>query len=129
MSKWTPQTDEPALTLAAIRWYAMSIEKLATDLYLTNRDEYPAVQAILSSAFKELGKLRGYCIEGAQGKGAKARRPAGQWADQLVAETHAGGGGLPKPKAFSAAAEDGCAPGYVNCNGVCLPECDNVAEY
>ena len=107
MSKWTPQNDEPALTLAAIRWYGMSIEKLAMDLYVTNKEQYPSVKRILSTALTELGKLRGYCIEGASS-------------------------GAPAPKPMSAMAEgenDGCGPGYVNCNGVCLPDCENIAEY
>lgn len=140
MSKWTPQNDEPALTLAAIRWYAMSIEKLASDLYISNREMYPDVKAVLSSAFKELGRLRGYCVPDGAAKDeaskaevskGKQRWPAGRWADKLRAESYASSGGAPLPKPMSVAAEeqDGCAPGYVDCNGVCLPECDNVAEY
>jgi len=138
MSKWSPQNDEPALTLAAIRWYAVSLEKLATDLYITNREMYPDVKAVLSTAFKELGRLRGYCVPDAansetsktgMSKG-KQRWPAGGWADKLQAESYASAGTpAPKPMSLSAEAADGCAPGYVDCNGVCLPECDNVAEY
>ena len=146
MSKWSPQNDEPALTLAAIRWYALSLEKLATDLYVTDRNMYPEVQAVLSKAFIELGKLRGYCIpsgnaQAAGGKGDKARPPrfpAGRWADKLQAEKlgaaesygAAGAtGATPRSAEFAAQSEDGCSPGYVYCNGVCLPECDNIAEY
>ena len=137
MSKWTPQNDEPALTLAAIRWYAMSLEKLAADLYITNREMYPEVRAVLSTAFKELGRLRGYCVpDAATGDASKAgtskgkRWPAGRWADQLQAESYASSGGAPTPKPMSLSADsEGCAPGYVDCNGVCLPECDNLGEY
>ena len=97
MSKWSPQNDKPALTLAAIRWYGISIEKLAMDLYLTHPSRYPAVQAILGDAMEKLGKMRNEF----QGQ---------------------------KPM-WNAAEEDGCGPGYVNCNGVCLPECDQISEY
>lgn len=128
MSKWNPQDDEPALTLAAIRWYAMSLEKLATDLYLTNREDYPAVQGVLSTAFKELGRMRGYCVENARSKTPVQRVPAGRWADQLV-ESKVEDGQKPQIRKFMLSADDGCGPGYVNCNGICLPECDNVAEY
>jgi hypothetical protein len=145
MSKWTPQNDEPALTLAAIRWYGLSIEKLATDLYLTNREMYPDVKEILSTAFTALGQLRGYCIPEAENgeagataasKTGKGRWPAGRWADRLRAEgaTYASDSHpLPKPLNVAGeqggSSEDGCAPGYVDCNGVCLPECDRIAEY
>lgn len=144
MSRWTPQNDEPALTLAAIRWYAMSLEKLAMDLYITNREMYPDVKAILATAFEELGALRGYCVpEGASAgrrakpaAASKPRYPAGQWASTLAEQQMAkvegyasGGGSLPQPLNFTAEYEDGCGPGYVNCDGVCLPQCDSVAEY
>lgn len=58
MSKWTEQNDQPALTLAAIRWYAMSIEKLAQDLYVTRPSMYPSVQAALDKAMANLEALR-----------------------------------------------------------------------
>jgi hypothetical protein len=90
MSKWTPQEDQAALTLAAIRWYTISIEKLANDLYVTKRELYPDVEAVLKTAFRDLGRIR---------------------------------------KSLSATnVDDGCGPGYVNCNGVCLPDCDPM-EY
>jgi hypothetical protein len=142
MSKWTPQNDEPALTLAAIRWYAMSLEKLAADLYITNREMYPEVRDILAQAFQRLGELRGYCTADAKKAAAarpsaaskKPRYPAGRWADKLAqqvmtAESSAAGGSLPKPLNFAGEFEDGCGPGYVNCDGVCLPQCDDIAEY
>lgn len=85
MSKWIPQEDQTALTLAAIRWYAISLEKLSNDLYVTNRELYPEVEAVLKRAFRDLGAIR---------------------------------------KNLMAREEDGCGPGYVNCNGICLPDCD-----
>lgn len=58
MSESTEQNDQPALTLAAIRWYAMSIEKLAQDLYVTRPSMYPSVQAALDKAMADLEALR-----------------------------------------------------------------------
>jgi len=58
MSEWTEANDQPALTLAAIRWYAMSIEKLAQDLYVTQASTYPSVQATLDKAVADLEGLR-----------------------------------------------------------------------
>ena len=46
------------MTLAAIRWYAMSIEKYAMDLYITNRAQYPEVKAILDGALESLEQVR-----------------------------------------------------------------------
>jgi hypothetical protein len=58
MSEWKADQDQPAMTLAAIRWYAMSIEKYAMDLYITNREQYPAVKDILDHALDSLEQLR-----------------------------------------------------------------------
>lgn len=58
MSDWKADLDQPAMTLAAIRWYAMSIEKYSMDLYITNREQYPAVKAILDNALGSLDQLR-----------------------------------------------------------------------
>ena len=69
MSEWTEETDRPALTLAAIRWYAMSIEKLAQDLYVTRPSIYPSVQAALDKAMADLEALRGQLTSEAAGGG------------------------------------------------------------
>lgn len=58
MSDWKTDQDQPAMTLAAIRWYAMSIEKYATDVYITDRGKYPEVQQALSGALASLEQLR-----------------------------------------------------------------------
>jgi len=81
-----PEEDQTALALAAIRWYAISIEKLSSDLYITSRDNLPAVKEALHAALQELSRLR-----------------------KSMSQT---------------AAARGCPPGYVNCQGMCLPECD-----
>lgn len=58
MSDWKADQDQPAMTLAAIRWYAMSIEKYAMDLYITDRAQYPAVKAVLDTTLASLEELR-----------------------------------------------------------------------
>lgn len=85
MSTWKAGDDQAALTLAAIRWYVNSLEKLANDIYITRRAMYPEVETILQRAFRDLGAVR---------------------------------------KGMSLQAGEACPPGYVDCNGVCLPECD-----
>ena len=69
MSAWTEENDQPALTLAAIRWYAMSIEKLAQDLYVTQPSLYPSVQAALDKAMADLEALRKQLTSQALGGG------------------------------------------------------------
>lgn len=91
MSKWTPQQDQTALTLAAIRWYTISLEKLANGIYITHPERYPDVSEILQRAFRELGRVR-------------------------------------KTMSAVAPGDEGCPPGYVDCNGACLPDCDPM-EY
>ena len=91
IKKWSPDNDQPVMTLAAIRWYTMSIEKLANDIYITRKTLYPEVELALRTAFESLGRVR-------------------------------------KTMSVQQADEDGCPPGYVNCNGACLPDCDPM-EY
>jgi hypothetical protein len=81
-----PPHDETALKFAAIRWYVISLEKLANDLYITDREKFYEVDRILKHAFQELGKIR----------------------QSLKGVTM----------------QEGCPPGYVYCDGICLPDCD-----
>ena len=58
MSEWTKDQDQPAMTLAAIRWYALSIEKLSTEIYATSASAFPQVQGALNDALSALEALR-----------------------------------------------------------------------
>ncbi len=58
MSEWTKEQDQPAMTMAAIRWYALSIEKLSTELYVTNPGNFPQLQQALNDALTALEALR-----------------------------------------------------------------------
>lgn len=98
MSEWTPQTDEPPMTLAAIRWYALSLERLATALYVTDRSRYAEVRQILAKALTDLAALRAQ----------SAPQPV-----TMTMTAASGDGG-----------DDACPPGFVRCDGVCLPQCD-----
>lgn len=69
MSDWKIDQDQPAMTLAAVRWYAMSIEKYAMDLYITDRAQYPAVKAILDNALASLEQARAEMTATAQDAG------------------------------------------------------------
>jgi hypothetical protein len=115
MSEWTPQNDQAPLTLAAIRWYALSIEKLATDIYLTNPGLYKDVQPILTKCFRDLGAIRKRMY-------AEFVEEARQTAAQTEAQQT-------QPTARPLYFDGRCPPGYVNCWGVCLPDCDEMEAY
>ena len=89
MSEWTKENDQPALTLAAIRWYAMSIEKLAQDLYITQPSMYPSVQAALDKAMADLEALRKQLTSQASGGGCP---PGYKNCDGVCLPTCPGGG-------------------------------------
>ena len=58
MSEWTKEQDQPAMTMAAIRWYALTIERLSTELYATNPASFPKLQQALNDALAALEALR-----------------------------------------------------------------------
>ena len=58
MSEWSKDQDQPAMTLAAIRWYAMTIERMSTEIYITNPSNYPQVKNALDAAVSALQKIR-----------------------------------------------------------------------
>lgn len=84
----------------------LSLEKLAMDLYSTKSDKYPEVKYVLGEALRKLARLRNEC---------------GNEESECDSEG--------KKKKMNFTEDDGCSPGYVNCNGVCLPECDRIYEY
>lgn len=50
---WKPQAND-AIRLAALRWYAITIERLAIDIYATDRRKFEAMEAILKRETKAL---------------------------------------------------------------------------
>jgi len=95
MNEWT-KNDEPALTFAAIRWYAMSLEKLAADLYITDQSQYPAVKAVLAKALNELDGMRkaqqAAAPAAAAGEGAGPCPPGYEYCGGLCLPSCPGGG-------------------------------------
>jgi hypothetical protein len=53
---WVPQSQD-AINLAALRWYACTIERLCIEIYATNRKKYPKLAALLNKQVKELKAL------------------------------------------------------------------------
>lgn len=84
MTDYRQDGDQTAYALAAIRWYTISLEKLANDIYITDKARHEEVLRIFQSAFREMGAVR---------------------------------------KSLAMVA---CPPGYVNCHGACLPDCDEM---
>jgi hypothetical protein len=55
--KWQPEPDD-AIRLAALRWYALTIEAQAIQLYATDSSKYGAVETILRDAVKLMDAVR-----------------------------------------------------------------------
>ena len=58
MSEWSKDQDQPAMTLAAIRWYGMTIERMSTEIYVTDPSNYPQMKDALDAAVTALEKIR-----------------------------------------------------------------------
>jgi hypothetical protein len=54
---WAPSPSD-VMNLAAIRWFALTIEKLATELYITDRALYPALKDVLKHAVQDLERAK-----------------------------------------------------------------------
>ena len=53
---WSPSPTD-ATSLAAIRWFACTLEATAIDIYATDRDAYPLVEQVLRHALSQLRDL------------------------------------------------------------------------
>lgn len=53
-SKWHPRPDD-AIRLAALRWFALELERLSIEIYASNQDLYPQMERVLRDALKSLG--------------------------------------------------------------------------
>lgn len=54
--KWQADPDD-AIRLAALRWFALEIEKLAIELYASDKTTYRAMEEILIGTVKQMGDL------------------------------------------------------------------------
>lgn len=56
-TEWNPSSND-AMSLAAFRWFANTIETFAIELYATDRDSFKAVEGVLRSTLKELQRIK-----------------------------------------------------------------------
>jgi hypothetical protein len=84
---WKASQEDP-MNLAALRWFANSIENDSIELYATNRESFDGIERVLRHTLDEFKRLR---------------------AQFFVSEE-----------------ENGCPNGYVLCDGVCMPSCDDL---
>ena len=54
---WSPNPQDTA-AIAAIRWFAATIETLGNDVYLTDRSKYGEITNILKGAVEDLNAVR-----------------------------------------------------------------------
>ena len=69
--KWDPRPND-AIKLAALRWFALEMERIAIQLYASNPDLYGEMETIMRQTLKSLGDagrqiadpVSGECPEG-----------------------------------------------------------------
>jgi len=54
---WKPSPDD-AMSLAALRWMANTIENFAIELYATDRESFSEVEEVLRNTLKELKRTK-----------------------------------------------------------------------
>jgi hypothetical protein len=54
--RWQPDPND-AIRLAALRWFALEIEKLAIELYASDRATYRAMEDVLTGTVRQMGEL------------------------------------------------------------------------
>jgi hypothetical protein len=55
--RWQPRTDD-AIRLAALRWFALELERLSIEIYASNQALYPQMEHALRQAVQSMGGLR-----------------------------------------------------------------------
>jgi hypothetical protein len=55
--EWNPSPRD-AMSLAAFRWFANTIENFAIELYATDRDSFPEIERVLRGTLTELKATR-----------------------------------------------------------------------
>jgi hypothetical protein len=54
--KWQPRPDD-AIRLAALRWFALELERLSIEIYASNQAAYPQMESVLRQAMKSMGDV------------------------------------------------------------------------
>lgn len=53
---WNPSPTD-AMSLAALRWFACTLEAFAIDIYATDREAYGRIETVFRKALKDLGDI------------------------------------------------------------------------
>jgi len=53
---WAPQPND-AIRLAAIRWFALEMERMAIEIYATDQSQFTAMERVLRQTLKKMGKI------------------------------------------------------------------------
>jgi hypothetical protein len=54
---WSPSPTD-TMSLAAIRWFACTMEAYAIELYATDRSAFPHIEKVMRKALKDLGNAK-----------------------------------------------------------------------
>jgi hypothetical protein len=54
---WQAQPDD-AIRLAALRWFALEVERLSIEIYATDKRRYVPVERLLRDTLKRMGTIR-----------------------------------------------------------------------
>jgi len=55
-NKWQPRADD-AIRLAALRWFALELERLSIEIYASNQALYPNMEDVLRKAVKSMSEV------------------------------------------------------------------------
>ncbi len=97
---WQAHPDD-AIRLAALRWFALEIERLSIEIYATDKTKYPAVESLLRKTVKSMGAA--------------------------ITTVKSMGAAITTVKSMGEAITDEsvCPPGWVLCpDRLCAPMCD-----
>ena len=53
---WTPDPED-AIRLAALRWFGLELERLAIEIYATDKSKYAAMESVFRKAVKGLKEV------------------------------------------------------------------------
>ena len=54
---WHPEPDD-AIRLAALRWFALSMERLSIEIYASDKTRFETMEELFRYTMKKLGKMR-----------------------------------------------------------------------
>lgn len=57
MRTWEPSSND-AMSLAAFRWFANTLENVAIEVYATKRESFDQIENVLRHALEDMGRLK-----------------------------------------------------------------------